>query len=804
MLAAYTTAMDAAHGTSPSLTVQSTNVDRGEGTFTLFLPMLYRGWPHVSFYADGESFGEVYFGTGDSVLKQWWGSNEANDATPTEATETQQSDEDVRRVTIAISDRQTATAESQPGRLRLQIRDTGSSSEKFPSLEDQKQADLAFRRLGLELELIGEKDLKRVQALGYDGGVKVTQNSGWDGPDAIHAGDILVGLSVWPTTNLKQVADVLKRDDLAELEPLKFYAVRPGAARNQPGLLVQPEGDTVVTGRISVNADKRSPQRTMSTEPYSAGPPATAAATSWHEPGVGQPILYIPPRTVASAVPVQSVAPTYADPTPATASAAGGTAAHEREKSPITSASLDDSPNAKSWGTELGEPRLRALYLFSSSYLANQSLDTWVGVIEATYPTIQVERVNVISQRELAARLMRKYRLKQAPALLVFRDDKVVVQLEGNTSDSQLRDALTAVTEAISAQSVTNPLDASKSDVAQPNAAKPSAAPASDVKPTLRYDGKTFDEWRTAWKTELSTEKRLDAVKALAAFGANGYGKEAAETILRVVPQYDFSQYGRDTAEGKLESAIVVTIARKIPMRDWLPAVSKFCEFDPQKADLFILRLLNERPTQDKAVEVEWRNMLLKLAKDRPQEGPGIVLGELVRTDPTLEVPAIGGLFRQCLRGDDFHVNAAARSLNEMTVLPPELTKILLHGDQSKQQAARIGLEICSGKSADQLAAQMVSILKEGGGRDDHLAAIRTLAALRPQHGEVPEILDKIVESGNESLKVAAAFALERISRGSKQADDLLRLNFTYDAGKPQKDIQSLIDAEQLATFGRK
>ena len=33
------------------------------------------GWPHVSFYPTdgGESFGGVYFGTGDSVLKQWWG-----------------------------------------------------------------------------------------------------------------------------------------------------------------------------------------------------------------------------------------------------------------------------------------------------------------------------------------------------------------------------------------------------------------------------------------------------------------------------------------------------------------------------------------------------------------------------------------------------------------------------------------------------------------------------------------------------------------------------------------------------------
>ncbi len=74
-LAAFFTARDAAEGRSRSYKVQMTNVTKGDGSFTLFLPMLYTGWPHVSFYpADGGGdFGSNYFGTGDSVLKQWWG-----------------------------------------------------------------------------------------------------------------------------------------------------------------------------------------------------------------------------------------------------------------------------------------------------------------------------------------------------------------------------------------------------------------------------------------------------------------------------------------------------------------------------------------------------------------------------------------------------------------------------------------------------------------------------------------------------------------------------------------------------------
>jgi beta-lactamase regulating signal transducer with metallopeptidase domain len=76
-LSASVTARDAANGRGTPLKVQSTVVNRGSGNFTLFLPMVCDGWPHVSFYpADrGSSFGGNYFGTGDSVLKQWWSTN---------------------------------------------------------------------------------------------------------------------------------------------------------------------------------------------------------------------------------------------------------------------------------------------------------------------------------------------------------------------------------------------------------------------------------------------------------------------------------------------------------------------------------------------------------------------------------------------------------------------------------------------------------------------------------------------------------------------------------------------------------
>ncbi len=42
----------------------------------------------------------------------------------------------------------------------------------------------------------------------------------------IHRNDILVGMHVWETVSLKNLAYVINRKDLSELQPLKFYILR--------------------------------------------------------------------------------------------------------------------------------------------------------------------------------------------------------------------------------------------------------------------------------------------------------------------------------------------------------------------------------------------------------------------------------------------------------------------------------------------------------------------------------------------------------------------------------------------------
>jgi protein involved in polysaccharide export with SLBB domain/beta-lactamase regulating signal transducer with metallopeptidase domain/HEAT repeat protein len=75
---------------------------------------------------------------------------------------------------------------------------------------------------------------------------------------------------------------------------------------------------------------------------------------------------------------------------------------------------------------------------------------------------------------------------------------------------------------------------------------QPAAGGTGHAKQSLRYGGKTLDEWRTEIKTELKPEVRIEGIKALSAFGINGYGPEVIETILEVTRGYDIGLGDQD------------------------------------------------------------------------------------------------------------------------------------------------------------------------------------------------------------------------------------------------------------------
>lgn len=107
-------------------------------------------------------------------------------------------------------------------------------------------------------------------------------------------------------------------------------------------------------------------------------------------------------------------------------------------------------------------------------------------------------------------------------------------------------------------------------DDAHVNVSKPATEARIDRK-SLTYDGKPFEQWRKQLLTELKPQLRLNSLKALIVFGANGYADEVTEDLLRVLNGYskadcesmasDESDVGDEGAAALLQVAYMAALA---------------------------------------------------------------------------------------------------------------------------------------------------------------------------------------------------------------------------------------------------
>lgn len=88
-------------------------------------------------------------------------------------------------------------------------------------------SDKAWELLGMRLAPIDDAEFR---ALGsrYRGGLRVTavREGGPASAQGIRRGDVLVGMHVWETISLENIAYVLDREDLSRLNPVIFYIIR--------------------------------------------------------------------------------------------------------------------------------------------------------------------------------------------------------------------------------------------------------------------------------------------------------------------------------------------------------------------------------------------------------------------------------------------------------------------------------------------------------------------------------------------------------------------------------------------------
>jgi beta-lactamase regulating signal transducer with metallopeptidase domain/thioredoxin-like negative regulator of GroEL len=875
---------------------------------------------------------------------------------------------------------------------------TGPRSSKFPSLEDQKLADLAYKRLDLELEPISVDELKRVKALGYDGGVKITAAAG-QSQGHLQPGQILVGLHVWPTTSLKDVAQILQRDDLNQLNPLKFYVIF-----NEPVAGSRPDEvkthDIVRTGRISVNVDaipspqNQAPSAMVPAERYplasprgwspvdsaanqpfptpasaDAYPTAPASAPSApltptpatgliYEPS-GAPNPYIPrvkiappspepdgtgvsampqtPRTALDAdnpfggvrkpalsAPVQPAIPTLpqlaqpiepspsvapiapqapdqnnpfsAGPTPVPSAPPQPTAptipqptllASELVNAPVLALPGETPPVI---GKENSRPLYLAFFYHPSNADAKRKFENQFQELKRQYPellggaTINVEKdvqtaedyqVTAVPQyilynnRKEVARVVgvqptqyvqmliakaqksRGGATSQPPAGPIPLQAPVVLTLPEDTADSRVevvtrplelamreqpfflmffyssdgqqplklfeqqlkelrnkRKMGIAVIDVKTDSAIAKNYKVDKTptyvlfhngaefarmpgerDTAQLLSAifieenshgKPDQAPSGQNRSMLRYDGKTFDNWRDAWQKELSTDKRLEAVKALAAFGANGYGKEAAEAILEVAGQYDWTILGNNAAVHPLQTACIeafagdpnksggrVAIAQGIAPADSLPVLREAAKSGNGQQLLFLTRVL---PSISGPESVD---LLLQLSKDQDPVLRKYAMDCLPPFTSPGHNEKVAARIREALNSNDSdevfmalgriwpYVNAAAGKKPYPYL--PEVTKALFSPHELVRKRARQLAETLQGENWVNLVNDLLAILDDKSRKDQHLEAVRALAAMRPRTQPPIDKLVPLMKSKDERLAIAATAAAHRV-----------------------------------------
>ncbi|MFO0791567.1 MAG: M56 family metallopeptidase [Pirellulales bacterium] len=831
--------------------------------------------------------------------------------------------------------------------------DATKSSSKFPSLEDQKLADLAFKRLGLELEPIGDDDLKRVKALGYDGGLKAVRFSEVNSiQGTMTANDILVGLHAWPTANFKDLAEVLNRDDLAQLNPLKYYVIREATVQsaNAPPTT----RDEVITGRISVVPAARSPQDSTpwSTAPTSNTPsltpnwqpqPTTSTSNAWlnqNDPYKAPTTNNAPAKPSATSTAtaeelailrervkvcadqldlvkkrmeagqidplvVQFSATALAVAQSELAQAEGHrneaithmkSALSEAEKAAETSAAAFKAGTQTyekmlAAGNELLELKLR-LSRLQNSAADSERTTTNIATPATTQPTQSqlVPRVTPsgdvyesylpgIPRAAIQAAPSNDWNnngeASTAPTPLAAASPLVPTPSEPTPTAAQLRrapefngapapgrnlkpvptlnaapaptpNAAPAPQPAATFEASLTPQDPSESAPASdpiqraatlrspfiPRAAVPvpitNQTPSLTQKSALRYDGKDFNEWNTLWRTELSTEKRLAAIKALTAFGANGYGKEAAAAILSVAAEYDWYHGSSNEALNNLQSACTDafggehnSLPNQLPPDEAVEALigaaksqhpaerrfaAKALQAFARTSTAAMETLCELSRSEDEATQaIAWDSLIRSYSPDSP---PAVkrVREALVEKSPKSQANALRAIWK------NFPRHSSSASAAKFVSGYPEVYPLLFSPDSDVRRNARAVIANFTDDEATRVVPQLIEVLNDESRSADHVEAIRALAALKDRARPAANVLEKALVKSPD-LRIPAANALNSILGqqafnevlGRTLADELSihveNGNVVNMGGKPFNEFFQAIQEEEKALF---
>lgn len=629
--------------------------------------------------------------------------------------------------------------EAKPASRGLPASGSVPPNSPFLPLDQQRIADLVYKMLKVEITPLDKNLLPAVKEKRFAGGVMI-ESSLDPTAGALKPGDIVVGLHVWPTANFDQLAEVLRRDDLMEFSPLKYYLLRPIPPQQQPA-----RGG----GRGGMG-------RGMGMEGRGGGEMSVEAELG-RRLGGGE----------------------------MSGEFGGGFGRGRGEFGGMNGGGEEFGDGGGFGGDSFGGGRGGFSGRGGESGQGGGfggRATTEEQPAEAETPQYQLitGRISIPQDqwRDEQARLERVAQTTspQAPLAPGRINEGRESLLDPAAGELNKRKAATAARQKeLERQSSQALRERQWESISQSK--------------TLLYDGRTFDDWSSQWKYELKTERRIEAIKALAAFGRAGDGERAAKAILDVAGKYEFETEASDyKTEPELQSTIVTVLTHKrdskISPEIWLPQLIERSQEQPER----YLDLLTRCVAVTHFRNTEVLDMVLELADhDNPQLREKVVYA-ILKTDVEPLPERATNVYRRLLSDSDPSVRVAA--LGQMPKMaqalfssgegqplevPPEFPSNLLHPDPRVRQQARMAFASFGRalKSKPELGTQILEVLAKAldnpasvrPGNPQELVAIQ-LAALRALRMVPPDQLPmeslekglmKLMQGDSPNLAVAAS-----------------------------------------------
>jgi len=340
-------------------------------------------------------------------------------------------------------------------------------------------------------------------------------------------------------------------------------------------------------------------------------------------------------------------------------------------------------------------------------------------------------------------------------------------------------------------ESEKQPVPKKKEGTANANADKlPSKRSQRQKREALRYGGKNFDQWRTELVTELKPAIRADGMKALAAFGANGYGAEATQAILEIMCGYDVAIANSAEEDAPVVKASLAAIP-KIGASS-VPALIVAVKGENRNARHFAIQALSElitdaRPAMPallqamKSIDVDTRckaitavvqidphakgvvPALVKALQDEETAYTAMTAVKVVGEEAKSATPALLAFLR------DKDTETQLQGIRALAAIGAKKESALAAGRMLRyknEEARRQAYQFLDSLGADAKEAvpALIAVLKDP---EDHYRnwAVTTLATIGPAAKEAIPALNKLLKANNTGMQDEIMSALKKIDR---------------------------------------